>query len=161
MAVHLDMHTFGCVCFVHLSSHERNKLSAQFVRCAFMGYIFLTKVTFAMIHALIDFINLIMLFSLKINIYFPLMLHMSLIYMFFHTLMTRLLLLNDLILDLCINDDTQLCLFLSPTCHLSLFTRCLPRLSWILALFLVVLLDSLVLLIGMDFLIYSNFCMLF
>jgi len=126
MAVHLDMHTFGCVCFVHLSSHERNKLSAQFVRCAFMGYIFLTKVTFAMIHALIDFINLIMLFSLKINIYFPFMLHMSLIYMFFHTLMTRLLLLNGLILDLCINDNTQLCLFSSRTCHLSLFTRCLP-----------------------------------
>ena len=32
------MHTFGCVCFVHLPSHERHKLSAQFVRCAFMGY---------------------------------------------------------------------------------------------------------------------------
>ena len=29
---------FGCVCFVHLPSHERHKLSAQFVRCAFLGY---------------------------------------------------------------------------------------------------------------------------
>ncbi|KAJ0046336.1 hypothetical protein Pint_05309 [Pistacia integerrima] len=35
---YLDMHTFGCVCFVHLPSHERNKLFAQSVRCAFMGY---------------------------------------------------------------------------------------------------------------------------
>ncbi|KAJ0011031.1 hypothetical protein Pint_33410 [Pistacia integerrima] len=35
---YLDMHTFGCVCFVHLPSHERHKLSAQSVRYAFMGY---------------------------------------------------------------------------------------------------------------------------
>ncbi|XP_022843332.1 uncharacterized protein LOC111366879 [Olea europaea var. sylvestris] len=33
-----DLHTFGCICFVHLSSHERHKLSAQSVKCAFMGY---------------------------------------------------------------------------------------------------------------------------
>ena len=35
---YLDMHTFGCVCFVHLPSHEHHKLFAQFVKCAFMGY---------------------------------------------------------------------------------------------------------------------------
>ena len=35
---YLDMHTFGCVCFVHLLSHERHKLSVQSVKCAFMGY---------------------------------------------------------------------------------------------------------------------------
>ena len=35
---YLDMHTFGCVCFVHLPPHEHRKLSAQSVRCAFMGY---------------------------------------------------------------------------------------------------------------------------
>lgn len=35
---YLDMHTFGCVCFVHLPPHERHKLSAQSVKCAFMGY---------------------------------------------------------------------------------------------------------------------------
>ena len=35
---YLDMHTFGCVCFVHLPSHERHKLPVQSVRCAFMGY---------------------------------------------------------------------------------------------------------------------------
>ena len=32
------MHTFGCVCFVHLPSHEGHKLSAQSVRGACMGY---------------------------------------------------------------------------------------------------------------------------
>ena len=35
---YLDMHTFGCVCFVHLPPHERHKLSAQSVKHAFMGY---------------------------------------------------------------------------------------------------------------------------
>ena len=29
---------FGCICFVHLPSHERNKLFAQSARCAFLGY---------------------------------------------------------------------------------------------------------------------------
>ena len=29
---------FGCVCFVHLPSHERHKLSAQSAKCAFMRY---------------------------------------------------------------------------------------------------------------------------
>jgi len=33
-----NLHTFGCVCFVHLPSHERHKLTAQSARCAFMGY---------------------------------------------------------------------------------------------------------------------------
>ena len=32
------MHTFGYVFFVHLPSHERHKLSAESVKCAFMGY---------------------------------------------------------------------------------------------------------------------------
>jgi hypothetical protein len=32
------MYTFGRVCFVHLPSHQHNKLFAQSVRCAFMGY---------------------------------------------------------------------------------------------------------------------------
>jgi len=33
-----DLHTFGCVCFVHLPPFERNKLGAQSVQCAFVGY---------------------------------------------------------------------------------------------------------------------------
>jgi len=33
-----DLHTFGCVCFVHLPSNERHKLSAQSAKCAFLGY---------------------------------------------------------------------------------------------------------------------------
>jgi transposase InsO family protein len=33
-----NLHTFSCVCFVHLPSHERHKLTAQSARCAFMGY---------------------------------------------------------------------------------------------------------------------------
>jgi hypothetical protein len=32
------LHTFGCVCFVHLPQFERNKLGAQSIQCAFMGY---------------------------------------------------------------------------------------------------------------------------
>lgn len=35
---YFDLHTFGCVCFVHLPPHERHKLSAQSVKCAFLGY---------------------------------------------------------------------------------------------------------------------------
>jgi len=33
-----DLHTFECVCFVHLPPLERHKLGAQSVQCAFMGY---------------------------------------------------------------------------------------------------------------------------
>ena len=33
-----SLHTFGCVCFVHLSPIDRHKLAAQSVTCAFMGY---------------------------------------------------------------------------------------------------------------------------
>lgn len=32
------LHTFGCLCFVHLPSSKRNKLSAQSTKCAFLGY---------------------------------------------------------------------------------------------------------------------------
>lgn len=32
------LHTVGCICFVHLSTRDRNKLSSQSVRCAFLGY---------------------------------------------------------------------------------------------------------------------------
>ncbi|RVW62014.1 Retrovirus-related Pol polyprotein from transposon TNT 1-94 [Vitis vinifera] len=36
--LYYNLHTFGCVCFVHLPTHERHKLTAQFVKCAFLGY---------------------------------------------------------------------------------------------------------------------------
>ena len=113
--------------------------------------LFFTKVMLVMIHALKDFVYLIVLFSLKINISFPFILHLHLRYMFFHTLMTCLLLLNCLSLDLCIDNDTQPCLFLSLSRHLSLFRQCLLWLSRIPTLVLIVLL----LLIGMDFLLHS------
>ena len=33
-----NLHIFGCICFVHLPTHERNKLTAESVKCAFLGY---------------------------------------------------------------------------------------------------------------------------
>jgi hypothetical protein len=33
-----DLHTFGYVCFVHLPSHKRYKLSTQSTKCVFLGY---------------------------------------------------------------------------------------------------------------------------
>ena len=32
------LHTFGCVCYVHLPLPEINKLTGQSVKCAFLGY---------------------------------------------------------------------------------------------------------------------------
>jgi hypothetical protein len=37
--LYFDLCTFGCVCFVHLLAHKRHKLTAQFVRCVFIGYV--------------------------------------------------------------------------------------------------------------------------
>ena len=37
-SLYSDLRTFGCVCFVHLHTHERHKLTAQSVKCAFLGY---------------------------------------------------------------------------------------------------------------------------
>ena len=34
----MNLHTFGYVCFVHLPSSERTKLSAQSAKCAFLVY---------------------------------------------------------------------------------------------------------------------------
>jgi len=33
-----DLHSFGCICFVHLPFHERHKLSTQSAKCVFLGY---------------------------------------------------------------------------------------------------------------------------
>ncbi|CAI9782712.1 unnamed protein product [Fraxinus pennsylvanica] len=33
-----DLRTFGCVCFLHLPAHERHKLTAQSIKCAFLDY---------------------------------------------------------------------------------------------------------------------------
>jgi hypothetical protein len=36
--IYTNLHTFGYICFMHLPSPHRNKLSAQSIHCAFLGY---------------------------------------------------------------------------------------------------------------------------
>jgi ABC-type uncharacterized transport system YnjBCD permease subunit len=33
-----NLRAFGCVYYVHLPAHERTKLTAQSIQCAFLGY---------------------------------------------------------------------------------------------------------------------------
>jgi len=35
---YFNLRTFDCVYFVHLTPHERHKLTSQYVKCAFLGY---------------------------------------------------------------------------------------------------------------------------
>ena len=37
-SLYYDLRTFGCVCFVHLPTHEWHKLTAQSIKCDFLGY---------------------------------------------------------------------------------------------------------------------------
>jgi hypothetical protein len=48
-----NLHTFGCVCFVHLPSHERHKLTAQSARCALWVIALVKKVFYVMMLLLI------------------------------------------------------------------------------------------------------------
>ena len=85
---YLDMHTFGCVCFVHLPSHERHKLSAQSVKCAFMGYSISHKGYVCYDPCSNQFRISRHVGSLKINYSSLLMLHLCQRYMFFLILMS-------------------------------------------------------------------------
>ena len=57
-----NLYIFGCVCFVHLPTHERNKLTAQSVKFAFLGYAGTQKDSFAMILMLVELMSLGMSF---------------------------------------------------------------------------------------------------
>ena len=85
---YLDMHTFGCVCFVHLPLHERHKLSAQSVKCAFMGYSISHKGYVCYDPCSNQFRISRHVVSLKINHSSLLMLHLCQRYMFFLILMS-------------------------------------------------------------------------
>ena len=77
------LHTFGCVCFVHLPSHERHKLTAQSVRCAFMGYItLLTKGFCVMMLQQIDYVSPKIWFSLNMNTIFSRMFSLQMVFFF-------------------------------------------------------------------------------
>lgn len=124
------MYTFGCVCFVHLSSHQCNKLSAQSVRCAFMGYIISIK-------GYVCYDPCSNRFRISLDVVLFENQHFFSAQVVSVPEISILPYFDDLSstpdgqsLNLCMNDDAQLCLFLSR------LRWCLPWLSWIVALFL-------------------------
>jgi hypothetical protein len=84
---YLNLNTFGCDCFVHLPPRERHKLSAQLLNVPLWVIAFHIKVMFAMILVLTKFVYRVMLFSLRINVYFLPMLSHCLRLVFYLVLM--------------------------------------------------------------------------
>jgi hypothetical protein len=84
---------------------------------------------FAMILVLTNFVYLVLLFSLRINVSFLHMLSRSLRLVFYLVLMNCHLFLTGSNLELCILNIDQLCPFLRLTLHLKLFRQLLLRLT--------------------------------
>jgi len=99
---------FGCVCFVHLPSHERHKLSAQSAKCAFMGYSSNHKgfVCYDLASKRFRISRNVIFF--RIRNFFPLMIVPHLKWLFFQHLMITQLLFSASSLALCINVVPQL-----------------------------------------------------
>ena len=147
---YLGMHTFCCVCFVYLPSHERHKLYAQSIKCAFMGYSISHK-------GYVYYNPCSNKFCISRHVVFfenhssLLMLLLCQRYMFFLILISYILLPKDLNQGLCMNDDVQLCRFLSKTGHMSLFQLIIPQSIRLPTPFFDALPESVILLIGMVF----------
>jgi len=86
---YLNLHTFGCVCFVHLLPHERHFFPGL-LNVFLWVIVFLTKAMYVMILVLTNFV-LVMLFSLKTNITFLPMLSPCLSFVLFLVIMNCLL----------------------------------------------------------------------
>jgi hypothetical protein len=87
---YLNLHTFGCVCFVYLPPHERH-FFPSLLNVFLWVIVFLTKAMYVMILVQTNFVLLVMLFSLKINITFLPMLSPCLSLVFFLVIMNCLL----------------------------------------------------------------------
>jgi len=116
--IYTNLHTFGYICFMHLPPPHRNKLSAQSIHCAFLGYSVTQRVIYVLIHTLIGFMFSEMLFSLKINVSFPCLHHqpplLSICLLLMTLLICTMFKLTSSSHIWCIGEDFQCCPLLRP-----------------------------------------------
>ena len=75
-----NLHFFGCICFMRLPPEERNKISTQSVRCAFLGYSGTQKGHLCYVLIPVGFMFQEMCYFFKINSSFLCLHHQSLFF---------------------------------------------------------------------------------